>query len=135
MKLATFKGGGAEHRFSVRRCFVSLVLAFVLTVLLIAIFALALCYSPIPEAWVTRIAQVITLVSVALAGSLCAYGAPARGYLTGAVSGLCYMVILYAVGFLIYGRISISVQTVVQLLYGILAGAIGGIIGINLSKS
>lgn len=116
------------------RCIINLMTAYAVTVILVMAFALLLCYSEISEDWISRGAKLITLFSVALAGALCAKNGRRGGWLIGGISGLLYMVVLYALGYMFFGEIELSAASALRLLYGVLAGIVGGIIGINLKK-
>ncbi|MGN1097484.1 MAG: TIGR04086 family membrane protein [Clostridia bacterium] len=123
-----------SERPAVGRCVLNLMTAYAVTVILVMIFALILCYSDISEEWISRGAKLITVFSVALAGALCAKNGKSGGWLIGGVSGLLYMVILYAIGYLIFGKLELNLGAALRLLYGCIAGIVGGIIGINLKK-
>ncbi len=116
------------------RCIINLITAYAVTVILVMLFALVLCYSDIGEEWISRGARIITLFSVALAGALCAKSGKNSGWLIGGISGALYMAALYALGYIFFGELELSAETLLRLLYGLLAGAAGGIVGINLKK-
>ncbi len=116
------------------RCLINLVTAYAVTVVLVMLFALLLCYTDIGEEWVSRGARIITLFSVALAGALCAGSGRRSGWLIGGVSGALYMLVLYALGYIIFGELELSLASALRVLYGLLAGVVGGIIGINMKK-
>ena len=113
-----------KQRPAFGRCVINLVTAYAVTVLL--------CYTDIDEAWISRGAKIISVFSVALAGALCARSGKSGGWLVGGVSGVLYMIILYALGYLIFGRLELDVDAALKLVYGAIAGIVGGIIGINL---
>lgn len=112
----------------------NLISAYAVTVILVMIFALVLCYTDIDEAWISRVAKIITVFSVALAGALCAKSGKSGGWFIGGVSGILYMVLLYAIGYMVFGRLELDMDAVLKLIYGAIAGVIGGIIGINMKK-
>lgn len=129
MKVAQEKSG-----FNLGRCVLNLMTAYAVTVVLVMLFALVLCYTDVGEEWISRGAKLITLFSVALAGALCAKSGKRGGWLIGGVSGVLYMVVLYALGYLIFGEIELSAASALRVVYGMLAGIVGGIIGINMKK-
>lgn len=112
-------------------CVLNLITAYAVTVVLVLLFALILCYTDISEAWISRGARIITVFSVALAGALCARGGK-RGWLVGGVSGVLYMAILYAIGYFAFGGVELGPDAALKLVYGAVAGIVGGIIGINM---
>lgn len=119
---------------SLGRCILNLLTAFAVTVILVMGFALVLCYSDLSEEWISRGAKAITLFSVGLAGALCAKSGRRRGWLMGGICGLLYMAVLYIAGYLVFGEFEFGAQSVMRIIYGVLAGIIGGIIGINLKR-
>ncbi len=123
-----------KERPALLRCLLSLVTAYAVTVALVMLFALLLCYTDIDEVWIGRGAKIITVFSVALAGALCAKSGKRGGWLVGGVSGVLYMVILYAIGYLAFGGVELGSEALIKLGYGALAGIIGGIIGINMKS-
>ncbi len=128
------KASAEKRAPGIGRCLVNLATAYAVTVVLVMLFALLLCYTDIGEEWVSRGARIITLFSVALAGALCASGGRRGGWLIGGISGALYMVALYALGYIIFGEIELSAVSALRVLYGLLAGVVGGIIGINMKK-
>ena len=123
-----------RERPAVGRCVLNLITAYAVTVVLVLIFALVLCYTEIDEVWIGRGARIISVFSVALAGALCAKNGRRSGWLVGGISGILYMVVLYAIGYLAFGRLELNLDSVLRLIYGAVAGVIGGIIGINMKK-
>lgn len=121
-----------KERPAVLRCVLNLITAYAVTVVLVMLFALLLCYTDISEAWIGRGAKIITVFSVALAGALCAKSGKRSGWLVGGVSGVLYMVILYLIGYLAFGQLELGAEAALKLVYGAVAGIVGGIIGINL---
>jgi putative membrane protein (TIGR04086 family) len=54
--------------------------------------------------------------------------------MNGAVVGLIYMLILYALSSIVYGSFPINRHVVIMFVIGAITGAIGGIIGINMKR-
>lgn len=121
-----------KERPALLSCLLNLITAYAVTVVLVLLFALVLCYADIGEEWISRGAKIITVFSVALAGALCARSGRRGGWLVGGVSGVLYMILLYAIGYIAFGGVELGAAAALKLVYGAVAGIVGGIIGINL---
>lgn len=109
----------------------SVVISLVVTAA--ALFALALIYaiSDIPEGIEKTMVTAISLFAVFFASLFTSKKLRRQGLLNGMMVGFLYMLILYLTGFLAFGFPGISKGIVATLLMGMLAGAVGGIIGVN----
>ena len=107
--------------------------AFLTTVVLMAILALLICYTPLPEEAVTPSVYALNYFSVFLAGLFSAAKARKKGFLTGGLSGGLYMLLVYLLGYILFGGIAFSKQVAMNVLYCLVTGMAGGIVGINLS--
>ena len=108
--------------------------AFLLTLILMGILAALICFTPLSEEIVTPSVFVLNYLSVFMAGLFSAVKGRQRGFLTGAAAGGLYMMLLYLLGFILFGGIEFTTDTVLQIIYCTLTGMIGGIVGINLSR-
>ncbi len=112
-----------------------LIVSYIITLPTFAIFALILTYSNYPEKMISPVVVVATLVSVVVAGSTATRNVKSKGWLNGGIVGFVYMLILYLISSIAYRDFSVNVDMIVMMAIGLLAGAIGGIIGINYKKS
>ena len=111
----------------------AVLVALVFTLLVFFIAALLLTYTHLSESAIPFITTVTLVVSVVLAGATSARKAKSRGYLSGGVTGVLYALVLQIVAMLISGSFQIGPYIFVLLAIGLFGGAIGGILGINLS--
>ena len=98
------------------------------------IFSFILTYTDFPEKTISPIVLILTVISVALAGLLTAKHRASGGWLAGAVTGLLYMLILFCIGGIAFDTVTFGVNTFAMFALGMLSGAFGGILGINLKK-
>ncbi|MCG8501633.1 MAG: TIGR04086 family membrane protein [Firmicutes bacterium] len=77
---------------------------------------------------------VTTIFSIVVAGARVARRARNKGWLNGAISGLVYVVILYFISALAYPGFVFDRSVLYMLILGVLTGAFGGVIGINLKS-
>lgn len=111
----------------------TVVTAFLITIILMGILALLICYTPLPEEAVTPSVYALNYFSVFLAGLFSAAKAKRKGFLTGGVSGGGYMLLVYLLGYILFGGISFSKDILMCVIYCVIVGMAGGIVGINLS--
>ncbi len=111
----------------------TVVTAFLITIILMGVLALLICYTPLPEEAVTPSVYALNYFSVFLAGLFSAAKAKRKGFLTGGVSGGGYMLLVYLLGYILFGGITFSKDILMCVIYCIIVGMAGGIVGINLS--
>ena len=95
-------------------------------------FALVLKFVALPTFWIRFINQIIKLAGIFFG---CLAGVKGeRGFLKGAVVGLFVVAATFLLFGLVSGGISFGVSTLFEALYGIICGALSGIISVNLKK-
>lgn len=109
--------------------------AYIITIPAFMLFALILANTEFPQKLITPAVVITTVISVLTAGSVSTRGLKNKGWLNGSIVGFVYMLILYLLSSLIYRNFAIDNYVVTMTVIGILTGAIGGIIGINIKKS
>lgn len=124
-------GSTVNNFFSVGR---DVLIAFGISFVLLFALAMLLTYSDIPESFIAGAVLAITVISNIFGGFLTARGADNKGWLHGSIGGLVYMIILYILRFSLTGMYN-PINLVGMLATGFFAGAFGGILGINISKS
>ncbi len=106
-------------------------IAYVVTVLLLAIFAILLAYTGVPESTMPVGVLVISIVSILLASSITVRKLKEKGLLHGALIGLCYILILYLLSSIFLVGFQLDTYSITMIAFSMLAGMIGGIIGVN----
>ena len=117
--------------FDVRYSLKNVCVSFLMTAILLFFSAIAVTYLSASETVIDALVFVITAVCVLWGGFRASRHLGRQGLLSGAVSGLLYMAMLYLIGSLIFGEISFSPQIGLSILIGAGCGAIGGIVGVN----
>ncbi|MBP5194209.1 MAG: TIGR04086 family membrane protein [Clostridia bacterium] len=95
-------------------------------------FALALKFFALPPLWIRIINQAIKLAGI-LVGCLVGVRGE-RGFLKGGAVGLAVVAVTFLLFGLVSGGITFGVSTLFEALYGIISGALCGIIAVNLKK-
>ena len=116
--------------YTLKNVFVS----FLTTAVLLFLSAVAVTYLSAPEAVIDAVVLVVTAFCVVWGGFRASRHLGRQGLLSGAVSGLVYVVLLYVLGALVFGEFAFASATALSMLLGIGCGAIGGIIGVNTKK-
>lgn len=109
-----------------------LVASFGLTFLAAAVLTLLVAFANVGERLLLLSINFLYLVSIAVGGAFSARYATGRGWLHGAVCGIAYVIAAFAIGSLAFPKV-VSVELLPrQLLLGIAAGTLGGMVGLNL---
>lgn len=99
---------------------------------LILVFAFALKFVDLSAGWIKGINQVIKLVSVGVACLVSVN--EGKGWLKGMATGFGVIVVTYLLFGFVSGSLSFGASCLWEALYGLIAGALAGIISVNLKK-
>ena len=110
------------------------IISLVTTIVFFLIFALLLTYTNISEETIFPVIVVITGISILLGSSLGNIKIKKNGILNGGLIGLIYMLLLYFISSCFIGDFSLNFNSIILIIAAILAGMLGGIIGVNISK-
>ena len=108
--------------------------SFLATAILLFLAAVAVTYASAPEGVISAVVLVVTALCIVWGGFRASRYSGRQGLISGGVSGLVYVVLLYLVGSLIFGEFIFASGTLLTMLLGIGCGAVGGIIGVNTKK-
>ncbi|MBR5156333.1 MAG: TIGR04086 family membrane protein [Clostridia bacterium] len=103
-----------------------------LTSAVLLLAALLLTYTPISETLIPTIAILTAVLSAMSAGVAASRSVKNRGWLTGIFAGILYSIILYIFSSLASDGFHFSGYVIVMSVISMLAGAIGGILGVNM---
>ncbi len=109
--------------------------ALIFTFAVFIVFAVLLTYTPLPDTTIEAVVFVTTIFAVILAGIMVGRRATSRGWLSGAVSGLAYVLVLYIIGAVFVNDFVFDKNVFALAATGFLPGAFGGVVGINLKKN
>lgn len=107
----------------------ALLMAYGITIPVIFILATILTFTDFPEKYTTIAVFLGTLSGLFAAGYKTGSSNEKNGMLKGTLTGLAYMLILYVISSIIFKDFMVNPRTIVMTVTGILAGAIGGMIG------
>jgi len=107
-------------------------IAVIITMVFIIVFAVIMQTAGLKETIIRPVMQVARILSIALGGIYAARTGSAKGWLKGAVTGFCYVILVSLIGVVSGGHFAFDGIFLSDLLTGLAVGAIGGVIGINL---
>ena len=108
-------------------------ISFAFTLISLTIFSALLTYTSLSENLIQPVIISVTGISI-LAGSFFATRKVGNnGILKGITVGLIYIVLIYFISSIVNnGNFSLNLGSIIMILAGIICGAIGGIIGVNI---
>jgi putative membrane protein (TIGR04086 family) len=110
------------------------VIAIIISVIFLAIFAILLTYTSISESTIIPTVIVITCISILAGSYLSTIKIKQNGILNGAIVGLIYVLFLYIFSSAVFMDFSLSINSFIMIGAGILTGMLGGIIGVNMKN-
>lgn len=109
----------------------SVIISYIITIPIFIVFTIILANTDFPYRLISPAVVITTIISILIAASFSAKGLKNKGWLNGSFVGLIYMLILYLASSIAFNNFRINRHVATFVLIGILTGAIGGIIGIN----
>ena len=108
-----------------------ILISFLITVILLFIYALFLTFTNIGENTITPVIIVCTAISILIGSSISNIRIKKNGILNGALIGGGYILILYLLSSILNARFNLNIQSIIMISVGVVFGILGGIIGVN----
>lgn len=109
------------------------IISFLISVILLFIFASLLVYTNIQENTIKPVVIIISIISILIGSSLSSIKIKRKGIINGAFVGIIYIGTIYILSSISFVGFSMNLYSIVMVLGAIASGMIGGIIGVNLS--
>lgn len=109
------------------------VTAIIITLILLFIFAILLTYTKLQENIISPVVIVVTAISILIGSSISTLKIKKNGLLNGAFVGIIYIATIYIISSLTGSGFSCNINTIIMIVCSIIAGMLGGIIGVNLN--
>lgn len=122
------RGNGTDN---LKRIIKGSVFSILLTIVLLFIFSILLTYTNINENITPIVLITITALSILIGSIMSSLHISKNGIVNGALVGIIYIAFIYLLSSIIIGNFSLNTYSLIMIIASILAGAIGGIIGIN----
>ncbi len=107
------------------------ILAIVISIILLVIFAIVLTYTNFNENMTPTVIIIITAISILIGSQITASSIKKNGILNGIAVGLIYVLFLYLMSSTISKNFSLNNYAIIMIAASIAIGGLGGIIGVN----
>lgn len=111
----------------------SLIICFIISFIMILVYALVLSFSSISDISMSKVTQTILILGIVISSIYGSKRVRHRGWMFGMVLGLLFTLLLIPFGMAFGQNIALDLYIAVKLLVSAVVGAIGGIIGVNLN--
>ena len=123
----------SETKKNIIRIIKGSIFSIILSLVLLLIFAVLLTYTEISESTIAPVVTIIVGVSILLGSTISTIKIKKNGILNGGLVGLIYTTILYIVSSIVLTNFSFNINSLIMIATSVIAGMIGGIIGVNLN--
>ena len=107
-------------------------IAIIITLIFFTLFAVIIKVADLQESIIPPVVQVVRTLCIAFGGLLAARASKKMGWLKGGITGILYILIAFIISSL-FGESNFMGSLILSdLLLGAVAGAVGGIIGVNI---
>lgn len=120
-----------ENRNNVKKIIKGSIISLIITLILLVIFASLLSYTSVAESTIPTVTIIITVISILIGSSLSMSTVNKNGIINGSLIGLIYIITIYLSSSIMTGDFSLNTHSVIMIIGSVLAGALGGIIGVN----
>lgn len=110
------------------------VIGYAITIVLTLIYAALLAYTDINESTIPTFMFVISIISVFIASSIIVIKTKEKGLKNGGLIGFTYILLIYILGSITGKGFEMTGYVIVTMIFNILLGMIGGVIGVNIAK-
>lgn len=107
------------------------IISIICTLIFLFVFSIILTYTNISEKFINPVIIVVTAISIFIGSSIGNLRMKKNGLLNGAFIGGMYLSIIYLLSGIINGNFSITTQSLLIIIAGMICGMFGGIIGVN----
>ncbi len=107
------------------------ILAISASMILLFVFSAILTYTNVSESVSNPVIIVITAVSILIASQISTRKIRKNGIINGGIIGGIYIIVLYLISSIVTGNFSLGINAIIMIIASIIAGMLGGIIGVN----
>ncbi len=110
------------------------VIAIIITLIGLLIFATVLTYTDVGEETIKPVIIVITAISILIGSGISTRKIKKMGLINGGIVGLIYILLIYIASSITGSGFSLNMYSTMMLVASVIAGILGGIIGVNMKK-
>ncbi len=126
--------GMNENGNNLKRILIGSGISIVITIIGLIIFSILVTYTSIKESTIPLVTIIITIMSILIGSTISMIKLRKNGIINGAIVGLIYILIIYSLSSILNNSFSLNSKSIIMMISSILAGALGGIIGVNKKK-
>ena len=112
----------------------NVIFSYIITLILIVIYSFVLAFTSVPESSIPLFTFVSGMISVFMGSSLSLIKIKEKGLINGGIVGLLYILVLYVLSSIFSTGFGVNGYSFWMILFNVIVGMIGGIIGVNISK-
>ena len=112
----------------------SVIFSYIITLVFIVIYSFVLAFTSVPESSIPLFTFVSGMISVFIGSSISLIKIKEKGLVNGGIVGLLYILILYVLSSIFSTGFGVNGYAFWMILFNIIVGMIGGIIGVNMCK-
>lgn len=128
------KGAKKEFKGNGVKIVIGSGISLLITLILLLIISAILTFTNVSENIITVSVIIISALSILIGSIVSALNINKNGILNGALVGAIYMITIYLLSSIFVSGFEINMQSIIMIGASILAGMIGGIIGVNFHK-
>lgn len=107
------------------------IISIIFTLIFLFVFSIILTYTNISEQFIEPVIIVITAISIFIGSSIGNIKMKKNGLLNGGLIGGIYLLSIYILSGMINQTFSLTTQSIIIIVIGMICGMFGGIIGVN----
>ena len=101
------------------------------TIIALIVFSCLLTYTNMGESTIPSVTIIITIISILIGSTIATSSLKKNGIMNGFFIGGLYIFLIYFLSSIIEKNFSLDIYSIIMILSSIIAGCIGGIIGVN----
>ena len=110
------------------------IIAFLISIMLLFIFASLLVYTNIQENTIKPVVIIISIISILVGSSLSSIKIKRKGIVNGALVGTIYIMVIYILSSICFVGFELNLESIIMIISSIVSGMIGGVIGVNIDS-
>ena len=110
------------------------IIAFLISIMLLFIFASLLVYTNIQENTIKPVVIIISIISILVGSSLSSIKIKRKGIVNGALVGNIYIMVIYILSSICFVGFELNLESIIMIISSIISGMIGGVIGVNIDS-
>lgn len=110
------------------------IIAFLISIMLLFIFASLLVYTNIQENTIKPVVIIISIISILVGSSLSSIKIKRKGIVNGGLVGTIYIMVIYILSSICFVGFELNLESIIMIISSIISGMIGGVIGVNIDS-